>query len=324
MSFSTDKFIFLDVINFVGGMSLKQFGLNYVGREITKGIFPHREFGSIEEIRNCKIFPPYNSFRSDLAPTSDTYRQEYLDFKAKLNPKDFDPFEDVTIFHTSIKEYMDSKDEFEMKLNDGQWLSFLDYLSEYCMLDVDLLCEGFSNYIHMFMDEFKISPLDSISMPSLAYRIMLKKYSNECASMFSFSSKYGFINDLLRSKSLMGGFVGKIFNSQTRKKYHLGIFQRHVITNCNPEDDKFIKQVRYAKCGKKYKKIFGFDANALYAGQIMSDLPTGPGTYFRKEGEKFIGEWMGNKCDGFSKASFGELTFSESVIESQITSFSFN
>ena len=56
----------------------------------------------------------------------------------------------------------------------------------------------------------------------------------------------------------------------------------------------------------------------------MSDLPTGPGTYFRKEGEKFIGEWMGNKCDGFSKASFGELTFSESVIESQITLFSFN
>ena len=65
--------------------------------------------------------------------------------------------------------------------------------------------------------------------------------------------------------------------------------------------------MKYAKCGRKFKKIFGFDANALYAGQIMSHLPTGPGTYFRKDGNLFKGEWMGNKSNGFTKASFGEL-----------------
>lgn len=209
MSFSTDKFIFLDVINFVGGMSLKQFGINYVGREITKGIFPHREFASIEEIRNCKTFPPYNSFQSDLAPSTDQYRQEYLQFAKTLKSSDLDPFQNVQLFHTSIKEYLDSKNEFEDKLNSNQWSSFLDYLSEYCILDVDLLCEGFSKYVQIFMTEFEISPLDSISMPSLAYRIMLKKYSDECPSMFSFSSKFGFVNELLREKSLMGGFVGQ-------------------------------------------------------------------------------------------------------------------
>ena len=208
MSFSTDKFIFLDVINFVGGMSLKQFGLNYVGREITKGIFPHREFGSIEEIRHCKIFPKYDSFQNDLTPITDTHRQEYVNFKSNLGSGETDPFQGVKVFHTSIQEYLDSKSEFEYKIKNKKWSSFLDYLSEYCMLDVDLLCEGFSNYIQMFLREFKISPLDSISMPSLAYRIMLKKYSNNCPSMYSFSSKFGFINDLLRTKSLMGGFVG--------------------------------------------------------------------------------------------------------------------
>ena len=78
-----------------------------------------------------------------------------------------------------------------------------------------------------------------------------------------------------------------------------------MITNSIANDNHYIHQVRYAKCGRQYKKIFGFDANALYAGQIMSDLPTGPGTYFRKNGDKFIGEWMGNKCDGFSRVSFG-------------------
>lgn len=213
MSFSTDKFIFLDVINYVGGMSLKQFGLNYVGREITKGIFPHRHFGSIEEIRNCKIFPPYESFKSDLAPLTDEYRHEYLEFKEKLKSDENNPFENVTLFHTSIRDYIESKAEFEHQINEKYWSSFLDYLGEYCMLDVELLCEGFSNYIEMFMEEFKISPLDSISMPSLAYRLMLKKYSLECASMFSFSPKYGFLNELLRTKSLMGGFVGMTLNS---------------------------------------------------------------------------------------------------------------
>lgn len=209
MSVSTDKFVFLDVINFVGGMSLKQFGLNYVGREITKGIFPHRYFGSIEEIKNCKIFPPYDSFQSDLIPIANTYREEYLKFKQTLDSNAEDPFQNITVFHTSIQEYIDSKREFEHKLARKQWFSFIDYLGEYCKLDVDLLTEGFSNYIQMFMEEFEISPLDSISMPSLAYRLMLKQYSNKCISMFSFSPRFGFLNELLRRKSLMGGFVGK-------------------------------------------------------------------------------------------------------------------
>ena len=39
----------------------------------------------------------------------------------------------------------------------------------------------------------------------------------------------------------------------------------------------------------------------------MSHLPTGPGTYFRKDGDLFTGEWMGNKSNGFTKASFGKL-----------------
>lgn len=39
----------------------------------------------------------------------------------------------------------------------------------------------------------------------------------------------------------------------------------------------------------------------------MSHLPTGPGTYFRKDGDIFVGEWMGNKSDGFTKVSFGSL-----------------
>jgi len=38
----------------------------------------------------------------------------------------------------------------------------------------------------------------------------------------------------------------------------------------------------------------------------MSQLPTGPGTYFRKDGDCFTGEWMGNKSNGFTKASFGK------------------
>ena len=75
----------------------------------------------------------------------------------------------------------------------------------------------------------------------------------------------------------------------------------------SPENEQFIRQVKFAKCGKPFKKIIGYDANALYAGQIMSDLPTGPGTFFRKKESLFIGEWMGNKSNGFTRASFGEL-----------------
>ena len=82
-------------------------------------------------------------------------------------------------------------------------------MSKYCLIDVDVLMVGMKNYIDEFIEEFHISPIDSISMPSLAARIMWRSYDKTAPSIFSFSAKYGFLNEKIREKALLGGYVGK-------------------------------------------------------------------------------------------------------------------
>ena len=216
MSFTSEKLCFLDVINFCGHMSLKQFGKNYGGIEIEKGIFPHRCFQSIEEMRKCVKFPPYEEFKSDLNPPNNEdlkkHYEEYQRYKSNL----YTEFEDdlfATIpsngFHTSVDQYLLNLKEFETKILNNEWSSFVDYLEKYCLIDVDVLMLGMKNYIDEFVNEFQISPIDSISMPALAAKIMWRSYSKTAPSIFSFSDKYGFLNKDIRERALLGGYVGK-------------------------------------------------------------------------------------------------------------------
>ena len=76
--------------------------------------------------------------------------------------------------------------------------------------DVDVLLYGMTKYIDEFVNEFQISPIDSISMPALAAKIMWRSYSKTAPSIFSFSQKYGFLNDEIRKRALLGGYVGEL------------------------------------------------------------------------------------------------------------------
>ena len=113
-------------------------------------------------------------------------------------------------FHTSVDQYLLNLKEFETKILNNEWQSFVDYLSKYCLIDVDVLMLGMKKYIDEFVNEFQISPIDSISMPALAAKIMWRSYSKTAPSIFSFSQKYGFVNEEIRDRALLGGYVGKL------------------------------------------------------------------------------------------------------------------
>ena len=78
---------------------------------------------------------------------------------------------------------------------------------------------------------------------------------------------------------------------------------------CNSNDESLIKDVKTAPCGKPFDRVIGYDANALYAGRLRQELPTGPGTLFLKKSnnEPMTGKFMGNMSNGFSKSSKGLL-----------------
>ena len=75
MMFTTPTLNFMDIVNHIGKMSLAKFAVNYCNSDDQdgKGLFPHDFFRSIEEIRECREFPPYEAFQSNLnLPTLET------------------------------------------------------------------------------------------------------------------------------------------------------------------------------------------------------------------------------------------------------------
>lgn len=112
-------------------------------------------------------------------------------------------------YHTNIDAYLASKIDFMTRISSGEWESFEDYLKFYNNMDVNILDEGIANYIEIFKSEFNVSPLSSMSMPSMASRLAFSMYDPNLTSIFTFSSKWGWLNADFRSKGLNGGLTGK-------------------------------------------------------------------------------------------------------------------
>ena len=112
-------------------------------------------------------------------------------------------------FHTKIEDYLTSKSDFTTRIANGEWSSFEDYLKFYNNMDVYILDEGISKFINIFLAEFNVSPLSSMSMPSMASRLAFSMFNPNLTSMFTFSQKWGWINDDIRSNGLNGGLTGK-------------------------------------------------------------------------------------------------------------------
>ena len=104
---------------------------------------------------------------------------------------------------------MESRIDYELKISSNEWSGMIDYLEHYNCVDSKILCQSFMNFVNLFIEEFQVSPLDSISMPSLASKISWKFYSPQDYAIFSFGSSYGFLNEDIRSFGLNGGLVSK-------------------------------------------------------------------------------------------------------------------
>ena len=104
---------------------------------------------------------------------------------------------------------MESKIDFTNRIANHEWSSFEDYLKFYNNMDVYILDEGISKFINIFLAEFNVSPLSSMSMPSMASRLAFSMFDEKCSSMFTFSQKWGWINDDIRSHGLNGGLTGE-------------------------------------------------------------------------------------------------------------------
>ena len=151
-------------------------------------------------------------------------KNEYLKYKDSLSPFDEDIIcqgkdcEDE-YFHTSVDAYVNSHKTFNGKISDGSWRNFSDYLAFYNNLDVEIILDGFANFCSTFIDEYDLSPVNFLSLPSIALRlgfssnnfsnvlsVMMSQRNEDCYSIFSFGGKFDYFNPEYR-KNLKGGLT---------------------------------------------------------------------------------------------------------------------
>ena len=273
------KIIMRDFMNHSMPMSLAAFSKSCGVTEISKSTFPYELWFSIRNMVVSERFPIYDDFKSSLGAHKGEENLEDLRFvieKGIRNGKFVDLFNVEEFFgwptlflkdvfsiscgkvlvedgsrvtqylHTSPSRYAASKDYFE-----SHCISMLDYLEAYNMLDCKLLIQSIENYAEGFLTEWGMNIHDCISLPTLAQRLAFEMYNPEAYPIYSFGSKFGFLNTEIRSQ-LYGGMC-QVFHRLQKVRpepYTEGEMVLPKSVYCSPD-------------GNQLKKMEFYDFNSL-------------------------------------------------------------
>ena len=167
----------------------------------SKGLFPYEWFDSLDKLNNTEL-PPANQWGSKLKNTVDISDEDYKEVQAVW------------------KKY--------------NMTTFKDYVEYYLKIDVYGLADVIMNFRNISIRDYRLDPLNSITLQSFSFRAMLLMTKN----------KYGIIDDIEMYDFISGDIRG-------------GITQ--VIR-------------RYEKKSHK-RSIHYIDANNLYGWAMSEELP---------------------------------------------------
>ena len=151
---------FKDLMNFTCPVSLDKY-LKTWTRNFSKLVYPYEHFESIDQIRGCLEFPEKDHFFSTLkGPVDD---ELYNLCKIIYNEKHGLPASDPE-----------------------HWPNFESYLKHYNVSDVYPASCGLITQFKTYTENFGLSPMQSLGLPSFARAAMFKLYDAKCPSIFTF------------------------------------------------------------------------------------------------------------------------------------------
>ena len=234
------------------------------GAQAEKSCFPYELFNDISELENTVTWPGIAAFKSSLSKTKFTYNEiELRDFYTlvmnEINCNEDTYFRMLKLsnrvesfshlseqeYPTCLKTYIKSWIYYVKQYDAGLMTSMKDYLIYYNCIDTEVLCDGFQNYVDSFIRNFQISPVGYLTLPGLSEKVMWKQYDKTEASPYSFSNKFGHINEIIRG-SLIGGLST--------------VFKRHV--EIGESDEQFADCVHRARNGLRFNRLVAYDANS--------------------------------------------------------------
>ena len=272
------EFQFDDARLYTAGGSLSDFGDTF-GSETTKGTFCYEYFQSIHEAKMCTEWPELEHFKSSLSfPVTSIIEKFHSAFeyasshmnitaqnfleKMSISPEAYDspsdPFElptaidfekcnfqsqtlDPIIYIKGYISYMELK---ELNLISNMF----DYLAFYNKDDVRILQSALTKYAELFIQNLDINPLDFISLPGLAERVMWTKYDNKIGAPYSID-RANLVEEIRKSRT--GGIV-KILTT------------RHVEIGVPTSERIYSDEVYTVPNGDTVAMVQSWDANNLY------------------------------------------------------------
>jgi len=188
---STERLIFKDVLRYTAPCSYDKF-VKVWEAPTTKSIWPYSYYGSVEEMKADKKFPPLEVFKSELKggqkPDMPTYIAAKTEFfRRKLLPKG----------------------------HPDRIVSMYGFLKYYNLQDVQPLAIAIENCFECYHKYFGVNAMTAMSLPSMAQTAMFSNYKSDAPYIYSFPDENQGINKLFRD-NVLGGLVN--------------VYRRHVCT----------------------------------------------------------------------------------------------
>jgi len=177
ISIKAERLYFKDLILFTCPMSLDKY-LKTWGCNNHKLCFPYSLFQSIEEMRNCKVFPAIDKFKEDKDVEIDVYEECKALFEKRM----------------SLPEGHVDK-----------WYNFGDYLKHYNLSDVIPTAKALQNQFELFEDEFELCSYQCMGLPQFGRKAMYKMYDPKAPAIFTFNE--GSTATKVFRNQIVGGLV---------------------------------------------------------------------------------------------------------------------
>lgn len=259
---------FRDASNYIPGTSLAKFCETFQVPS-PKGIFPYEYFADISQMRETQEYPPISAFFTSLKEVDKTTFVEkfeklfvhFLDFSELVNffgLKGFAKYNDLLCFPRLTEtekesllnqieicpdQYFEAKNNYDLKIQSGEFTSFLDELIFYNLHDCEILYQALENYDLSLQKCFAVNLLSKVSLPALSEHILWSNYDSSDGTIFSFSEKFGHLNEKIRAGLLGGPTI---------------CFHRHCEIDAT---EKYHESVHFTPSGEPYKKFLSYDFN---------------------------------------------------------------
>ena len=240
---------FKDLQHFTIPISLDKYMSTWL-KESHKLTYPYELFSSIEDVRNCTTFPSVDCF--------------YSAIKGPVDP-------DL---------YAKCKEIYEVNHNlppthENHWPNFESYLKFYNLSDVEPASRALLLQFKTYKENFGLSPMQFMGLPSFSRQAMLKSYDKSTSSIFTFFDK-----------STTDDFREQIIGGLTN------VYHRHVTTQDEPD---CAYSAKFNADGKKWAHISFYDVNAMYPSTFCNKFPCGIGFRWLKKGKYMVKSLMTTK-----------------------------